>query len=123
VRDPGAGSAGGRQLFDADPRTLLSILDPAARFTDAGTGCINDLPVRHLRATAADDLPAPDLGLQPDTADTSVTRLDLWVGRDDVVGRPALLATRRPSRDRPDHRTARSMTSLLPRQTAANPIR
>jgi hypothetical protein len=53
VRDPGAGSAGGRQLFDADPRTLLSILDPAARFTDAGTDRhqrrARPAPARHRR--------------------------------------------------------------------------
>jgi hypothetical protein len=77
----------GGQLFDADPRTLLSVLDPAARFTEVGTETVNGVSARQLHATAVDQVPVVGLGLYPDTDDTVVTHLDLWVGPDDVVQR------------------------------------
>jgi hypothetical protein len=87
VHDTDASGTNGRELFDADPRTLLSILDPAARFTDVGTERIDGVETRHLHATAVDELPVVNLGLAPDAMNTSVTSLDVWVGADDVVRR------------------------------------
>jgi hypothetical protein len=77
----------GGQLFDADPRTLLTILDPAARFTEVGTETVDGVEARHLHATAVDQVPVVGLGLYPDTEDTELTSLDLWVDPDDVVQR------------------------------------
>jgi hypothetical protein len=87
VHRTGAGGPPGGALFDADPRTLLAILDPAARFAEVGTDRVGGVETRHLRATEVDELPVVDLGLAPDTRNTSVTSLDLWVGADDVVRR------------------------------------
>src|SRR5262245_21954908 len=87
VRDSEPAPPGSRPRFEADPRTLLSILDPAARFTEVGSESVGGVPARHLRATALDRVPVLDLGLYPDTENTVVTGLDLWVGTDDVVVR------------------------------------
>jgi hypothetical protein len=89
-----------------------SILDPAARFTEAGTDRINGVPARHLHATAVDWLPGLDLGLWPDMANTPVTHLDLWVGPDDGVQRMDLGLRRTDSKadDGPAEQPAESVT-------------
>jgi hypothetical protein len=82
----------GLDLYKLDPRKLLELLAPAAEFETVGES--NGL--RRLRATSIDDLPDINLGLgplrlRPERRDGSLgedfTKLELWVGPDNVVRR------------------------------------
>jgi hypothetical protein len=82
--DTNASGSRGSDLFNADPRSLLGVLAPAAAFTEVEPA--DAAGVRHLRATRVDQLPALNLSLGPiDPHD--VNSLDVWVGADDVVRR------------------------------------
>jgi hypothetical protein len=68
-------------LFNVDPRTLLELLENSAHFEVVDEK--ND--VRHLRATKVERVPSLNFGNGPATDGSDVQKLDLWVGRDDVV--------------------------------------
>jgi len=79
---------GAAQSLDIpDPRTLLSVLLPAAGFVSDGYTTVNGVRLRHLRATtpgAASLTPLnPIIQSEPDNA--RVSALDLWVDSSDVV--------------------------------------
>jgi hypothetical protein len=70
-----------------DPRRLLRVLDPAARFVRAGHTVIAGVWVEHLHATRLAHLPG--LGALPGDARPlgRVTALDVWVDRHGVIRR------------------------------------
>jgi hypothetical protein len=86
VRDTNATGTEGRDMFSADPRTLLGALHPGAAFEVVGTETVDGLELRHLRATRVDRLPTLNLSLGPIDPD-EVRTLEVWVGSDDVVRR------------------------------------
>jgi len=82
----------GLDLYNLDPRRLLELLAPSAEFETVG----DENGLRRLRATSLDDVPDMNLGLgplrlRPERRDGKLgeafTRLDLWVGPDNVVRR------------------------------------
>lgn len=83
---------GSRSLNIPDPRTLLSVLSPAAGFVADGYTTENGVRLEHLRATtprAVSLAPLnPLIASEPDGAQASA--LDLWVGPSDVVLRAQL---------------------------------
>jgi hypothetical protein len=79
----------GSEIFNLDPRALLSVLRPAAGFVVVDATTAADGVVRHLRATRLGALPSLRVSLgKVDGRD--ITSLDLWVGADDTVRRLAL---------------------------------
>ncbi|HEX2050128.1 MAG TPA: hypothetical protein VHJ34_05765 [Actinomycetota bacterium] len=79
--DLNASGARAEDVFDLDPRELLGLLDASADFEEVSS----DTGVRRLRATRLDGLPALAVDFWPREDD--VTRLEVWVGPDDVVRR------------------------------------
>jgi hypothetical protein len=68
-----------------DPRELLRVLDPAARFVRVGSQVIGGIRVEQLRATRLGHLPGLD-ALPAEAAPAGhVTSLDVWVDRHGVV--------------------------------------
>ena len=85
IHDVGANATTrGTDLFSLDPRTLCELLKDSAEFER-----VNEHDgVKHLRATEVNDLPPLSFGAGPsDARAEDVTRLELWVGPDDVVRR------------------------------------
>ncbi len=70
-----------------DPRRLLRVLEPAARFVRAGHQVMGGVRVEHLRATRLARLPG--LGALPGDASPigRVTSLDVWVDDHGVIRR------------------------------------
>jgi hypothetical protein len=83
VHDVGEADGGG-EPFSVDPRNLLKVLEPKADFETVDV----DGDVRHLQARSLDQIPEMNLGLGP-SSDAEVTKLELWVGSDDIVQRLA----------------------------------
>ena len=84
IHDTNATGTRGTDLFSLDPRTLCDLLKGSAEFevVDERDG------VTHLRARSVDELPPLSFGAGPsDARAEDVTRLELWVGPDDVVQR------------------------------------
>ncbi|HVF74054.1 MAG TPA: hypothetical protein VM938_03315 [Acidimicrobiales bacterium] len=86
VRDTNATGTQGRDLFSADPRTLLGALHAGAGFEVVGTETVDGVELRHLRATRVDQLPTLNLSMGP-MDPKEVRSLEVWVGADDVVRR------------------------------------
>jgi hypothetical protein len=80
--------------WTGDPRTLLDTLAPRAGFELAGDDTIDGAEVRHLRATTPGDVDTTGLHLGEASAPLgSLTDLDIWVDRQDVVRRIDLTIT------------------------------
>jgi hypothetical protein len=78
-----------------DPRRLLRVLDPAARFVRVGSQVIGGVRVEQLRATRLGHLPGLD-ALPGDAAPIGpVTSLDVWVDGHGVI-RQLHLTSRKP---------------------------
>ena len=74
--------------FIFDPRGLLDLLAPAAGFELAGEGTIDGSDVTQLHATTPEAVDASGLRLGEAAAGPgTLTALDVWVDRDDVVRR------------------------------------
>lgn len=86
VRDTSAAGTEGRDMFSADPRTLLGALHPDAAFEVVGTETVDGVELRHLQATRVDRLPTLNLSMGP-MDPNQMRRLEVWVGADDVVRR------------------------------------
>jgi hypothetical protein len=72
-----------------DPRTVLALLAPAARFEFVGYQVIDGIRVKHLRATDLRHLPS--LGMLSEySAGPHVLSLDVWVDARSVVHRLSL---------------------------------
>lgn len=82
--DVNASGTRAQDVFDLDPRSLLSLLDASADFEEVASEGGDD-EMRRLRATDLDRLPALAVDFWPREDD--VTRLEVWVGPDDVVRR------------------------------------
>jgi hypothetical protein len=80
-------SAAGQPLTIPDPRTLLSVLSPAARFVADGTATVNGVTLSQLRAATPGAVPVAPLNdiisSEPDGARLSA--IDVWVDSSDVV--------------------------------------
>jgi hypothetical protein len=76
-----------RPVIIPDPRTLLSVLSPAAGFVPDGYITVNGVRLEHLRATTPGAVPAapldPVIGSEPVNAQLSA--LDVWVDPSGVV--------------------------------------
>jgi hypothetical protein len=84
IHDTNASGTRGADLFSLDPRTLCELLSESAEFevVDEQDG------VKHIRATSVDHVPPLSFGEGPSGAEAEdVTRLELWIGPDDVVQR------------------------------------
>ena len=84
----------GTEIFNADPRTLLSNVSPAAGFETVGREVIDGETTTHLRATTLTGLPSFNLALGP-IPGASIVGIDLWIGHDDVTKRIDLTTQQR----------------------------
>ena len=72
----------------SDPRGLLAVLAPDAGFELVGDDTVDGVDVTRLHARTPEAVAAADLKLGDSTMpDATVTALDVWIDRDDVVRR------------------------------------
>ena len=82
----------GSDIFDLDPRNLIAVLRPSAKFVVVDTQTTAGGPVRHIRATDLSAMPSLHLASGP-VDGKDVTSLDLWVAGDDTVQRLTLTSS------------------------------
>src|SRR5262245_9057177 len=74
--------------FVSDPRGLMAVLQPDAGFELVGDETVDGVDVTRLHARTPEAVAADDLKLGDSTMpDATVTALDVWIDRDDVVRR------------------------------------
>ena len=78
-----------------DPRTLLSVLLPAAGFVSDGYTTVNGVQLQHLRAATPGAVSLAPLNpiIQSEPDHAQVSALDLWVNSSDVVLKAQITVT------------------------------
>jgi hypothetical protein len=104
--------------FVSDPRGLLAVLAPDAGFELVGDDTVDGVDVTRLHARTPEAVAAADLKLGDATMpDATVTALDVWIDRDDVVRRIDLTMTanRRETELDLDTGTSRLLPAMVSR--------
>jgi uncharacterized protein (UPF0333 family) len=80
-----AGAAGSLNI--PDPRSLVSLLSPAAGFADDGTTTVNGITLKHLHATTPGEVALQPLNdvIQSEPDNAKASAIDLWVNPSGVV--------------------------------------
>jgi len=121
LHDVTPGTVRGSSLV-SDPRGLLAVLAPDAGFELVGDDTVDGVDVARLHARTPEAVAAADLKLGDSTMpDSTVTALDVWIDRDDVVRRIDLTMTanRRDTVINPNTGTSR----LLPPEVSRLSLR
>ncbi|HVL81910.1 MAG TPA: hypothetical protein VM840_10000 [Actinomycetota bacterium] len=84
--DVNAAGAQRSDLFNIDPRSVLTLLEPTVGFEEVGRDEIDGQPVRHLRATRTDQAPPLNFGMGS-TEGQDMKQLDVWIDEENIVRR------------------------------------